>query len=310
MMFGRRSHEANTAEIKRRLDVMKRSYHAEVDRVQELSEENERLRSLVGKKRRVKRCPSRPGDNRQSCGTCGLVQHRSDASKNEPCRRCHAGVEPGENFLDMPASKIPGKIKDGWPVILTMCPSCHGVQRWARKQCRRCYCSVEAFHSKMEPTRSVYLGHDEVIVDCDFIHKAQENEREVKRLDECATKLSRGNKSLRGVMERRDEKIKTLERQLNFSKSTKSDTFMGMPIADAVSAVFVADELARAVTSHAKWANITEIANRLLKLRDPPPVPKRVKLVCTKCGGVITGDNLNIATAFCPKQDCTWEGES
>ena len=141
------------------------------------------------------------------------------------------------------------------------------------------------------------------------------------------TKLSRGNKSLRASLERKDKNIRRLERLLNDrpvaqrdrdarvraeARNLGVDTFMGFSIADHVETIHVAEELAESVRRYMPHEHSYEIAGRFLKLRTPP-APRKVvtRLHCPKCEALVgeEGGKGEPTHYFCPNSKCGWRYE-
>ena len=100
--------------------------------------------------------------------------------------------------------------------------------------------------------------------------------------------LSRGNKSLRRTIARH---------------------------ADAAEAILVAEELALAIRNQCSQGRAHEIANRFMKLRNPPTPKMAYKsesYLCPECGGPVTRRVVQSVKPryFCPANGCLWEGEA
>ena len=157
-----------------------------------------------------------------------------------------------------------------------------------------------------------------------LIEQLERFNKQHEDLNEQCLKLSRGNKSLRASLERKDEKIRGLERQTTSQRDTDAriraearnlgvDTFMGFSIADHVEAMYVAEELAESVKRVYSRRKLCEIARRFLKLRTPP-APKKVvtRLHCPKCEALAgeEGGKGEPTHYFCPNSKCGWRCEA
>lgn len=335
-MWGRRENKDRIVEFKKQLDVMKRSFRVEADRVQELSEENERLRATIGF---VKRRPDKPNDNRQSCNVCGLVQHRMDTNAKEPCRRCHAGVGHGEEFLDVMASKIADeKLLSLSSKVLTVCPSCHGVQHWDRKRCQRCKCVVVRYRSKSDIIRrrtdewrhekdERKRAEQELKAVMEAMHVAEELAHAVHKYtkgtfcDEIAVRLLdlrtppapkkviRLSNLVKVEKQEEDEKLEEYRRCVRRVQELTDLLERETDLLERKT-----DPLERETEIYER--RIRELKSELEEARRPVRPRNAIRhttLLCPMCGGHVhmsdPSHGPKIAPFFCPKQTCAWEGE-
>jgi len=136
--------------------------------------------------------------------------------------------------------------------------------------------------------------------------------------------LSRGNKSLRRTIARHADELTAINAHLHEARRKNKklrarintfETFFGMPIADAAEAILVAEELALAIRNQCSQGRAHEIANRFMKLRNPPTPKMAYKsesYLCPECGGPVTRRVVQSVKPryFCPANGCLWEGEA